>query len=146
MVMNASSHPSQIEKLPWYRPWRWRPQYWSWRSKEDRETKRWAEKMRQLGYGMDSGARAEISTPERDASTLAESICTFVGGAVFLVTFLASWGYAIAEYGWFLGLGIGWFPAGVIALFAALLLGLLWPIVLLLALGLLFTLLDQGTR
>jgi hypothetical protein len=40
----------------------------------------------------------------------------FIGIAVFLM----GWAYAVAAYGFFLGLGLGWLPAaflGVIALF-----------------------------
>ena len=32
-----------------------------------------------------------------------------------LVTFLGCWGYAIALWGWFIGLGFGWIPAAVIS-------------------------------
>ena len=44
-------------------------------------------------------------------------------GIVFRVlvavgVFLGCWIYAIAEYGWFLGLGLGWVPAFFIAAFA----------------------------
>lgn len=45
-------------------------------------------------------------------------------------TFLACWAYAIATYGWFLGGGLGWLPALCIAG----LVGILWPLVLLVAL------------
>lgn len=31
------------------------------------------------------------------------------------MTFLFGWGYAIYQYGWFLGLAFGWVPAGIIA-------------------------------
>ncbi len=44
-----------------------------------------------------------------------------VGG----IAFLFAWVYAIATYGFFLGLGLGWIPAAVIGLIA----GLLWPVV-----------------
>jgi hypothetical protein len=50
-----------------------------------------------------------------------------VGG----VAFLCFWAYAVATYGWFLGLGLGWIPAAFLGVLA----GLLWPLVLLAALG-----------
>ena len=42
-----------------------------------------------------------------------------------IITFFACWAYAIATYGLFLGLGLGWFPASVIAIIV----GLLWPVI-----------------
>lgn len=45
--------------------------------------------------------------------------------------FLLGWGYAIASWGWFLGIAFGWFPA----FFFGLILGLLWPLVVLLIAG-----------
>jgi hypothetical protein len=44
-----------------------------------------------------------------------------------VLSFLALWAYAVDTYGWFLGGGLGWIPA----LFLAVLLGLLWPLLLL---------------
>lgn len=44
-----------------------------------------------------------------------------VGGLAFVV----AWIYAISTYGFFLGVGLGWIPAGIIGL----LLGYLWPVV-----------------
>lgn len=46
-----------------------------------------------------------------------------VGGIVFVV----AWVYAIATYGLFLGIGLGWIPAAFIGAIA----GLLWPVVVL---------------
>lgn len=51
-----------------------------------------------------------------------------VGGLVFL----GAWGYAVAAYGWFLGVGLGWLPALVIGAVA----GLLWPFLVLAAVAL----------
>lgn len=51
---------------------------------------------------------------------------------VFIVgipTFLGCWGYAIAQYGFFLGAGLGWLPALAITAVTA---GL-WPLWLILA-------------
>jgi len=39
-------------------------------------------------------------------------------GLVSVVTFLGSWAYAVATYGWFLGLSLGWIPALILAGFA----------------------------
>ncbi len=43
-----------------------------------------------------------------------------------VIAFIALMVYAVSTYGWFLGLGMGWIPAGVIAF----VIGLLWPVVL----------------
>lgn len=50
---------------------------------------------------------------------------------LFLVgipTFLGCWVYAIYEYGFFLGVGLGWLPA----MFIAVIFGAIWPILLIL--------------
>jgi hypothetical protein len=44
-----------------------------------------------------------------------------IGGIVFII----SWLYAIASYGFFLGVGVGWAPSLMIAFIA----GILWPLV-----------------
>lgn len=54
-----------------------------------------------------------------------------VSGLVGVVTFVGTWIYCVAEYGFLLGVGLGWLPAMITAVFAA----LLWP---LLAIALLF--------
>ena len=46
---------------------------------------------------------------------------------VAAITFVICWIYAIAAYGWFLGLGLGWLPSIFIALIA----GFLWRLILL---------------
>ena len=43
----------------------------------------------------------------------------------FVIIFIGSWIYAIATYGFFLGVGLGWFPALVIAGLAS----LFWPLI-----------------
>ena len=43
-----------------------------------------------------------------------------VGG----LAFLGSWVYAVSAYGWFLGGGLGWFPA----IFIGMIVGALWPL------------------
>ena len=42
-----------------------------------------------------------------------------------IITFIACWIYAIAHYGFFLGLGLGWIPS----LFIAVIAGLIWPLI-----------------
>ncbi len=52
-----------------------------------------------------------------------------------IITFIGSWIYAIAHYGFFLGVGLGWLPSLIITLIA----GLLWPLVaVLLIIGIIF--------
>jgi len=46
---------------------------------------------------------------------------TITGGIVFII----SWLYAIASYGFFIGVGLGWIPSLMIAFIA----GILWPLV-----------------
>jgi hypothetical protein len=41
-------------------------------------------------------------------------------GVVGIPTFLGCWAYAVAQYGWFLGLGLGWLPAAFIGTIAGL--------------------------
>ena len=43
--------------------------------------------------------------------------------ALVVLTFLACWGYAVNEYGWFLGMAFGWIPSAIIA---AMLGGVCW--------------------
>ena len=50
-----------------------------------------------------------------------------VGG----ITFVIAWIYAIVTYGFFLGVGLGWIPAAIIGVVV----GLLWPLVVLAILG-----------
>ncbi len=51
----------------------------------------------------------------------------FVG----LITFVSSWIYCIAAYGFLLGVGLGWLPSLIVAAFAYCLTVLLWgPIAL----------------
>ena len=44
---------------------------------------------------------------------------------VFLCVFLGAWVYCISEYGFLLGVGLGWLPAGI----AALIIAALWPLI-----------------
>jgi hypothetical protein len=65
----------------------------------------------------------------------------FQQGAVFgifvgLITFVSSWIYCIAAYGFLLGVGLGWLPSLIVAAFAYFLTVLLWgPIALILVLA-----------
>jgi hypothetical protein len=42
-----------------------------------------------------------------------------------VLTFISCWIYAVMTYGFFLGIGLGWLPAIVIAIIA----GWLWPLI-----------------
>lgn len=42
-----------------------------------------------------------------------------------VIAFIACWIYAIAHYGFFLGVGLGWIPSLIIAIIA----GLIWPLI-----------------
>ena len=48
-----------------------------------------------------------------------------------LLTFVGSWVYAVLQYGFLLGVGLGWIPAFFIGVLA----GLLWPLALLAVIG-----------
>jgi hypothetical protein len=43
-----------------------------------------------------------------------------------LVVFFGSWIYCIAEYGYLMGVGLGWLPSVIVAVIATLLWPLLW--------------------
>lgn len=47
------------------------------------------------------------------------------------ITFIGSWIYCIAHYGFLLGVGLGWLPSIIVAVVA----GLLWPLILLVIIG-----------
>ncbi len=48
-----------------------------------------------------------------------------IGGFItFWVVFICSWIYCIAEYGFLLGVGLGWLPSAIVGVIAA----LLWPL------------------
>lgn len=54
-----------------------------------------------------------------------------IGGILFGgLTFLASWIYCIATYGYLLGVGLGWLPSLIVGAIV----GFLWPLLLSLAL------------
>jgi hypothetical protein len=58
------------------------------------------------------------------------------GSVAAVVTFVAGYLYAIATFGLFLGAGIGWLPAGVLAAIVYFAVMALWgPLVLLVAAG-----------
>ncbi|MGH6801868.1 MAG: hypothetical protein ACREC3_00675 [Methyloceanibacter sp.] len=59
-----------------------------------------------------------------------------IGAIVAIPTFIGCWIYAISEYGFLLGVGLGWLPSLIVAGIAWGLTTLLWgPIAALLALG-----------
>lgn len=45
---------------------------------------------------------------------------------IALITFLACWYYAFSQYGFLLGVGLGWFPAALVAIVAGLFTVYLW--------------------
>jgi hypothetical protein len=45
------------------------------------------------------------------------------------ITFVGSWIYCIATYGFLLGVGLGWLPSAIVAVIA----GALWPLIAILA-------------
>lgn len=57
-----------------------------------------------------------------------------VGAAIsWVIVFLGSWAYCVAEYGFLIGVGLGWLPSAIVASIAA----ILWPVIVG-AIGLLF--------
>ncbi len=62
-----------------------------------------------------------------------------------LATFLGGWGYAIHEYGWFLGLAFGWIPSAILAVFAYFLAPLLVFLLILLIFGIAVIYFKQAT-
>jgi hypothetical protein len=52
-----------------------------------------------------------------------------IGAFLGVIVFFVAWIYAIGEFGIFLGLGLGWFPASIIGTIAA----YLWPVIVLAA-------------
>jgi hypothetical protein len=62
-----------------------------------------------------------------------------IGSIVGFITFIGSWWYCAANYGFLLGFGLGWLPAAIAASIAGALTALLWgPVLLLVAAGLLW--------
>ena len=55
------------------------------------------------------------------------------------IVFVVAWIYCIAEYGFLLGVGLGWLPAGIVAVIV----GLLWPLIALAMCAALLLLLRQ---
>ena len=51
----------------------------------------------------------------RESPFFADTPFGYLHGIVTLVTFLGCWGYSVALWGWFIGLGLGWIPALVIS-------------------------------
>jgi hypothetical protein len=51
----------------------------------------------------------------------------YAGGGIVIggLTFIVSWVYCIATYGFLLGFGLGWIPSAMLAA----ILGTLWPLV-----------------
>jgi hypothetical protein len=69
------------------------------------------------------------SEPSGKASFFADTPFGLIHQIITVLTFLGCWAYAIALWGWFIGGGLGWIPAFVIAGIVA----LLFPLAALLA-------------
>jgi len=55
-----------------------------------------------------------------------EDITYQIGFAITaFIVFIGSWIYCIAEYGFLLGVGLGWLPSIIVAVIA----GALWPLI-----------------
>lgn len=46
-------------------------------------------------------------------------------GLTAVITFVITWLWCIAEYGFLLGVGLGWLPSAIVAAIA----GFLWPLI-----------------
>jgi hypothetical protein len=57
----------------------------------------------------------------------------WAAGAAWFVSFLASWWYCAATYGYLLGFGLGWLPSLILASILGIATKLLWGPALLLA-------------
>lgn len=57
----------------------------------------------------------------------------YLGGATLtsLIVFIGTWIWCISEYGFLLGVGLGWLPSGIVAGIA----GYLWPLLLFAIIG-----------
>lgn len=51
------------------------------------------------------------------------------GVPAFLIAWIASMVYAVGEYGWFIGLPLGFFIGGFFGFLASLVAALLWPLI-----------------
>jgi hypothetical protein len=61
-------------------------------------------------------------TPEfrgSESSFFADTPFGLIHQIVTVLTFFGCWGYAIALWGWFIGIGLGWIPALVFAVIVA---------------------------
>ena len=65
--------------------------------------------------------RDETGIEERWMYEGAGAVCA---GITALIIFVGSWLYCIAEYGFLLGVGLGWLPSAIVAGIGA----LLWPL------------------
>lgn len=50
---------------------------------------------------------------------------TLGAGITGFIVFIGTWIYCIAEYGFLLGVGLGWLPSMIVAVIA----GALWPLI-----------------
>ena len=90
---------------------------------------RWIE-----GWEKASGSRQTFEGKSKQSVSLDSNVYEIGFGITAIITFIGCWIYAIASWGFLLGVGMGWIPS----FFIAVIVGFLWPLVgLLLFLGLL---------
>jgi hypothetical protein len=59
----------------------------------------------------------------------------YMGGALIIgfisafITFLACWFHAVEEWGFLLGVGLGWLPSFFVAIIFGFILGAIWPLI-----------------
>jgi hypothetical protein len=77
-------------------------------------------------------ANAPAATPNAGFSSADAQGCYGAGFAVTgFVTFVSCWIYCVSTYGFLIGVSIGWFPSAI----AACVVGALWPLAVLVAIG-----------
>jgi hypothetical protein len=64
----------------------------------------------------DAGGGYQATSIFARAMTVVHTAMRWIVG---VAVFLFSWGWAVSNWGWLLGLGLGWIPAGFVGLIAA---------------------------
>jgi hypothetical protein len=104
-------------------------QQWSRLRESDHE--RSLRQRRELGYEVTEEQLRRTATQtfeDEESNGLFGRILGGVSAFIFVATFIGSWIYCISEYGFLLGVGLGWLPSLIVAFLAA----VLWPIAALL--------------
>lgn len=65
-----------------------------------------------------------------------EKGAVWTGGIAWVLTFLGTWIWCAANYGFLLGFGLGWLPSAILATIVAVVAAILWPIIVLGLIGL----------